>query len=116
MKYGKVIGSYISSLQSDGLTQGKLLLVQPLEFDNSSAGAPFIAVDSVGSGAGEYIIWVGGMEATFPFEDRMIPVDACIIGIVDKVSLHALCDECGLLKCPRSVEASGKCIQDGGRT
>jgi ethanolamine utilization protein EutN len=109
MKFGKVVGNYISSPTSPNMEQGKLLLVQPLEFDGTPLGEPFIAIDSVGAGAGEYIFWVGGMEATFPFENNLLPVDACIVGIVDKVSLYGLCPECNRLSCPKSVDPNKEC-------
>jgi len=109
VKFGKVIGNYISSMQSPGLQQGKLLLVQPLEFDYSDSGSPFIAIDSVGAGCCEYVLWIGGMEATFPYENRMLPVDACIVGIVDDLTLYGICEECGLLKCSKSVDMQRNC-------
>ena len=101
MKLGKVIGNYVSGIEYSGLIQSKLLVVQPLEFDLTPLGEPFIAADSVGAGAGEYVFWVSGMEATFPFEDELIPVDACIVGIVDEIRLEAVCDLCRRLNCPR---------------
>ena len=109
MKYGKVIGTYVSNRQSSGIKQGKLLLVQPREFDKTPSGQPFVAIDSVGSGAGEYIIYVGGMEATFPFDNKMLPVDACIVGIVDRVDLYDLCYQCGKVSCIRSVDPNATC-------
>ena len=109
MKYGKVIGNYVSNYQTPGISQGKLLLVQPLEFDNTVCGKPFVAIDSVGSGAGEFVLWVGGMEATFPFANKNLPVDACIIGIVDRIDLYELCQTCGKLACDNSVDKNKKC-------
>lgn len=112
MKYGKVIGNYVSNYQTDGISQGKLLVVQPLEFDNSPLGDPFVAIDSVGAGAGEYIMWVGGMEATFPFNNKMLPVDACIVGIIDSVDLYEMCPDCGRLSCNKSVDKRLKCSRN----
>ena len=109
MKFGKVVGNYISNQSAPNMEQGKLLLVQPLEFDGTPLGDPFIAIDSVGAGAGEYIFWVSGMEATFSFDNQLLPVDACIVGIVDKVSLYDLCPMCKKLSCPKSIDKNKEC-------
>ena len=42
------------------------------------------AVDSVGAGVGEEVFFVRGKEASFPFHPVEVPVDAGIVGIVDR--------------------------------
>jgi microcompartment protein CcmK/EutM len=43
-----------------------------------------VAVDSVGAGPGEHVFFVRGKEASFPFYPAEPPVDAGIVGIVDR--------------------------------
>jgi len=47
-----------------------------------------IAVDSVGAGVGEIVLISKGSSARSVFEKRNIPVDACIVGIVDSVEIN----------------------------
>ena len=83
MQLGKVIGEVVASRKDDNLAGITLLLVQPLAADRNPAGRPIVAVDSVGAGRGEYVFFVRGKEASFPFYPVEAPVDAGIVGIVD---------------------------------
>ena len=46
-------------------------------------GRTLVAADAAGAGAGEYVFFVRGREAAFPFYPVEAPVDAAIVGIVD---------------------------------
>ena len=65
-----------------------LLIVQPLTPDRQPAGRPIVAVDSMGAGVGEEVFFVRGKEASFPFYPAEPPVDAGIVGIVDRWDLQ----------------------------
>jgi ethanolamine utilization protein EutN len=71
----------------------KLLIVEPLrvnETDQSElvpTGRTFVAVDTVGSGEGEIVLIVQGSSARFTPETKTLPVDAAIVGIVDRVQV-----------------------------
>lgn len=47
-----------------------------------------MAVDAVGAGVGEHVFFVRGREACFPFLPAETPVDACVVGIVDRWDLE----------------------------
>jgi microcompartment protein CcmK/EutM len=79
----RVVGTVVATRKDPGLTGIKLLLIQPLRTDRTSAGKPLVAVDSVGAGAGEDVFYVRGREASFPFLPDDVPADAAIVGIVD---------------------------------
>jgi microcompartment protein CcmK/EutM len=83
MHLARVVGTVVASRKDAGLTGMKLLLIQPLRPDRSPQGKPLVAVDSVGSGAGEEVFYVRGREASFPFLPAEVPADAAIVGIVD---------------------------------
>ena len=83
MLLARVVGTVVATRKDSGLTGATLLLIQPLRTDNTSAGRPLVAVDSVGAGAGEAVFYVRGREACFPFLPREVPADAAIVGIVD---------------------------------
>ena len=83
MQLAKVIGDVVTTRKDENLTGIKLLIVQPLNADRQASGRPIVAVDAVGAGVGEYVFFVRGKEASFPFYPVQPPVDAGIVGIVD---------------------------------
>jgi len=83
MQLARVIGTVVVTRKDDALIGLTLLLVQPVAADRKPAGRPLVAADSVGAGAGEYVFFVRGKEASFPFYPDLPPVDAGIVGIVD---------------------------------
>ena len=67
----------------------KLLLVQPLNVDDTPRGAPLLAVDGVGAGVREKVLIVlEGRAAGEALGKKAAPVDAAIVGIIDVVSTH----------------------------
>jgi len=87
MNLAKVIGTVVATKKYDSLEKSKLLLVQPVTFDKKPKGDPIVAFDSTQAGAGEYVIWISGSEASFPFERDDTPSDCTILGIVDTIDL-----------------------------
>jgi ethanolamine utilization protein EutN len=90
MFLGKVIGNVVAT-QKDPKFQGfKLLLVQPYvnrESGLAVSGSSIVAVDSVGAGEGELILFTQGSSARLTHGTREAPVDAVIVGIVDTVEV-----------------------------
>ena len=84
MQLARVIGDVVATRKDEQLTGIKLLVVQPLTPDRQPAGRPLVAVDAVGAGVGEEVFFVRGKEASFPFYPAEPPVDAGIVGIVDR--------------------------------
>jgi microcompartment protein CcmK/EutM len=87
MQLARVIGDVIMTRKDDNLVGIKLLIVQPLTPERQPAGRPLVAVDAVGAGVGEEVFFVRGKEASFPFYPVEPPVDAGIVGIVDRWDL-----------------------------
>jgi ethanolamine utilization protein EutN len=86
LQLARVIGSVVSTVKSEGLRSRKLLIVQPLDGKLANRGMPLVAVDSIGAGAGELVIWCRGKEASFAFGKESTPTDCTIIAIVDSDS------------------------------
>ncbi len=86
MRLAKVIGTVVCTIKNEELLGSKLLLVQPLDAECRPQGKPLVAIDSIGAGAGEIVIWCRGKEASFPFEPNQVPTDCTITGIVDRVN------------------------------
>ena len=87
MFFGKVIGTVWATRKDENLVSFKLQVVQPLSARRENAGDPIIAVDTVGAGQGETVFYITSREATIPLPVEMAPVDASIVGIVDRIDL-----------------------------
>jgi len=83
MQLARVLGEVVATMKDANLVGAKLLVLQPLAADGSSAGRTLVAMDSVGAGVGENVFFVRGREAAFPFYPAEPPTDATIVGIVD---------------------------------
>ena len=86
---GRVIGNVVATMKNESLMGQRLLIVQPLDRHGRDKGKPLVAVDSVGTGAGERVYWCRGREASFPFLPAEVPTEATIVGIVDEVNIAA---------------------------
>ena len=87
MHLGRIIGNVVCTMKNASLEGHRLLLVQPIDRQGRDKGRPFVAVDSVGAGAGETIYWCRGREASFPFLPLETPTEATIVGIVDTINI-----------------------------
>jgi len=83
MKLGRVIGTVVCTRKEPALEGKKLLVVQPISLSNEPMGKPLVAVDTIGAGTGDTIIFVRGKESSFPMLPEIVPTDAGITGIVD---------------------------------
>ena len=87
MQLGRIIGNVVCTIKNPSLEGKKLLLVQPIDRHGKDKGKSFVAIDTVGAGAGETIYWCRGREASFPFLPIEVPTEATIVGIVDTVNI-----------------------------
>ena len=89
MQIAEVIGTVVSTRKNKKFEGAKLLLVQPLNADDTPRGAALLAVDGVGAGVHEKVLVVlEGRAAGEALGKKAAPVDAAIIGIIDTVSIH----------------------------
>lgn len=88
MTLGKVIGTVWATRKDDQLTGMKLLLVQELDLDGKLKDRFIVAVDSVGAGVGETVLFAQGSSARQTDLTRDKPVDAVIVAIVDKLDVN----------------------------
>jgi len=88
MFFGKVIGTVWATRKDEHMNSFKLQIVQPMNGHREPAGDPIVAVDTVGAGPGETIIYITAREATIPLTVDMAPVDASIVGIIDRIDVN----------------------------
>lgn len=93
MFLGRITGSLVATQKVESMVGQKLLVVEPLrvneedQSDLQPTGRTFVVVDTVGAGEGEVVLCVQGSSARFTPETKQLPVDAAIIGIVDRVQV-----------------------------
>lgn len=88
MHLARVIGTVVSTVKYEGLEGHKLLVLQPLDARGNEDGRPLVAIDGVGAGTGELVMWCRGKESSFPFMPKNVPTDASVVGIVDRVDVE----------------------------
>ena len=93
MFLAKVEGSVVSTKKDPSMDGRKLLLLRPQLVDDKDptkfrpSGNTIIAVDAVGAGIGEMVMFCQGSSARLAPGMKDAPVDAVIIGIVDVVDV-----------------------------
>lgn len=85
MYFAKVIGTVWATRKDENLQNLKLQFIQPIDSSRTPVGDPIVAVDTVGAGPGETVMFITAREATIPLPVEMAPVDASIVGIVDRI-------------------------------
>lgn len=86
MILARVTGTLTSHDKDPELTGYKLLVVQPLNLDLAPGGEELIAVDRVDAGVGDRVLVVkeGNAARQILGRDR-VPVQAVVVGVVDRV-------------------------------
>jgi microcompartment protein CcmK/EutM len=90
MFLAKVIGTVVSTQKNPKFLGMKLLLIQPYitrEDELVQSGSSVVAVDSVGAGLGELVMFTQGSSARLTDITRDSPTDTVIVGIVDTVEI-----------------------------
>ena len=93
MFLGRVIGSVVSTKKDAAMTGRKLLLIRPMLIDEKDPGKfrpgvnTIVAVDNLGAGEGELILFASGSSARQATGLKTMPIDAAVVGIVDAVDV-----------------------------
>lgn len=84
MFIGKVVGTVVANRRDPRLEGLTLLLVRRVDVDLSELSSTVLAVDTVGSGLGEYVLYATGSSARQTDQTNKRPVDAVIMAIIDR--------------------------------
>ena len=88
MQIARVVGTVVATQKHRKFESAKLLLVQPLNVDDTPRGGTLLAIDGVGAGIHEKVLVVlEGRAAGEALGRKAAPVDAAIIGIIDSVTI-----------------------------
>lgn len=93
MFLARVIGSVVSTKKDEAMKGRKLVMLRPLLVDEANpakfrAGSnTIVAVDSLGAGLDEVVLFCQGSSARQAAGMKTLPVDAVVVGIVDSVDV-----------------------------
>ncbi|HET6371884.1 MAG TPA: EutN/CcmL family microcompartment protein [Candidatus Polarisedimenticolia bacterium] len=88
MLLADVIGHVVATAKHPRLVGFKMLLVRPVRPDGRPSGPDLMAFDAVGAGRGERVlVVVEGRSAGDAVGEKLSPLDAAIVGIVDRLDL-----------------------------
>ena len=83
MNLAKVLGSVVATRKEQGIEGFKLLLLGQAGPDGDLNGTVVVAVDAVGAGEGEYVLYASGSSARQTVMTDKRPCDAVVMAIVD---------------------------------
>jgi microcompartment protein CcmK/EutM len=86
MLIGQVIGTVVSTKKDEELSGLKLLVVRGCDVDGKANGPTVVAVDAVGAGVGEVVLYAAGSSARQTTVTKNRPVDHVIMAIVDEIN------------------------------
>jgi ethanolamine utilization protein EutN len=87
MNLAKIIGTIWATQKDPQLNGLTMQLIQPLDSNQKEIGKPIIALDSVGAGTGEIVMYITSSEAVIPLKNKPALSDATIVGIVDNIEV-----------------------------
>ncbi len=88
MNVGLVVGTVVSTRKEEELSGLKFLLVRGLDAEGKQTSTTVVAVDAVGAGVGEVVLYASGSSARQTKVTKDRPVDATIMAIVDTIEVN----------------------------
>jgi ethanolamine utilization protein EutN/carbon dioxide concentrating mechanism protein CcmL len=88
MLLGKVVGTVVATRKDYRLTGLKFHVVRRVNTAGEMEEGTVVAVDSVGVGAGEVVLYATGSSARMTKTTEERPVDALIMAVVDTVEVE----------------------------
>ena len=87
MQLGKVIGTVVATRKEEELDGLKLLVVRGVDLEGKVTSTVVVAVDAIGAGVGELVLYASGSSARQTKVTKDRPVDATIMAIVDELEV-----------------------------
>ena len=87
MLLGKVVGTVVATRKEEEIEGLRLLLVRGLDLEGKPTSTIVVAVDAVGAGVGEVVLYASGSSARQTKVTKDRPVDATIMAIVDEIEV-----------------------------
>jgi microcompartment protein CcmK/EutM len=87
MLIGKVMGTVVATRKEQELEGLKLLVVRGMDLEGKLTSSVVVAVDAVGAGVGEVVLYCAGSSARQTQVTKDRPVDATVMAIVDQLEV-----------------------------
>ena len=87
MLLGRVVGTVVATRKEPSLDGLKFLLFKQLDADGNETGGHGVAVDAVGAGIGEVVLYASGSSARQTKVTDKRPCDGVIMAIVDTIEV-----------------------------
>jgi microcompartment protein CcmK/EutM len=84
----KVVGTVVATRKDERLESTKLLVSMPIDPAGKPTGSYLVAVDTVDAGVGETVLIVSGSSARMASGLKDCPVDAAIVGVIDRIDVE----------------------------
>ncbi len=84
MVLAKVVGTVVATQKEASLDGLRMMVCKPVDIDGKEKSGLVIAVDAVGAGVGEMVMYATGSSARQTTVTRDRPCDAVIMAIVDQ--------------------------------
>jgi microcompartment protein CcmK/EutM len=84
---GKVVGTVVATRKEQELEGLKLLVVRGVDLDGKPTSTVVVAVDAIGAGIGEVVLYASGSSARQTKVTKDRPVDATVMAIVDQLEV-----------------------------
>lgn len=89
MFYAKVIGKTYSNFKHSALEAIPIKIIHKIDIETKEViSNPILALDPLGVAIGEFVGFEVSSEATWVFEDKLVPTDTTIIAIIDSINLE----------------------------
>ncbi len=88
MLIAKVIGTVVATKKDPELEGLKLLLLKGADVEGQAVGAVLVAVDAVGAGVGELVLYAAGSSARQTQATKDRPVDHVVMAIIDRIDVE----------------------------
>jgi ethanolamine utilization protein EutN len=85
LNLGRIVGTVVATRKDESLMGVRLLLLQPLSDDLKNVGEVIVAADPMSARTGDIVMWVGSREASLALDSKFSPVDAAVVGLVDRL-------------------------------
>lgn len=83
MLLARVAGTVVASNKEPRLAGLKFLMLELIDVDNKPTGGHVVAIDAVGAGVGEVVMYASGSSARQTEATHERPCDAVVMAIVD---------------------------------
>jgi microcompartment protein CcmK/EutM len=87
MILAKVVGTVVASQKEPSIEGTKMLLLERLDEKAKGKDDYVVAVDAVGAGEGEVVLFASGSSARQTVRTKERPVDAVVMAIVDSFAI-----------------------------